>query len=826
MGVRGCHLPPASNVFRIGILSTYPSHAYSVGDYTVELYNSLVKLGYNSPAVEVIAIDGKRTPLAYASEVTVVIRREAEEDYEEAALYANRHLDVILCEHEFEFFGGQYGDFLFAFVHKLTIPIVYNLHTIPAPLTAQYIRHFEEILHTAAQVTVAMPSVCEDLQALGSQAPCTHIPHGVPTKPSKTLVRAKLADKMQGRRLLVSAGLASLNRGLECMLEALSEVVNVVPAALLVIVGSPEYPLAYAAELRTTVARLHLAEHVKIVEASPSQEEQLSLAEWLSLAEVVVAPYVDPDLVPPGVLPMAMGMGASVIATESRYAKHLCEHPATPGHSQDPAACVLVPSGSPGALAAAAVKLLTQRSRAAGVRKAAWRRTRDMAWPRVAAQRLVVLKRVHENDAVRVQVQRRVAAAAGGGNGDDKAAALTGWVQGLRQRVLSEGLALLRSSAVSTFRQDPRAPPAPRELTLEPLLEVLASPYPRKGLSQAYCAAIVQALSAGGLLFARWLPAPQKLHVIVDARGRFFCSNRLLVLHGDLSSGAVFHNKPEGGLVFGKGVLYTGAVVEFTHQGQRHRVPVQGNVTHWGHKVANDKVTFKLVKNIVLPDGTLVGQVTQTYGVWEGLQEVHFSMNFTIAPAIVGLGKVALVTAMDAMSKLHGGLVYDRLYTMGEDERLTTPSVRDPQAALFSRPGDDDMTLKWYALTNSFGDMGIFTVLVNATNFRSLDHQDYEEKEGRFNHVSGRYYYGDERLKGSFVIHERKWLVGTVQLDFIQDYDEIFYHDADYFGIDITTPKVLQKVLRGISIYHYHLPLEGREEKIVRQWLKLHGVTV
>eukprot|EP00897_Mesotaenium_endlicherianum_P003227 jgi/Mesen1/2932/ME001754S01928 len=686
------HLSSRIAPLRIGILSTYPPQPCGIGEFASSIAKGLLGLRPVPPDVRILVIDSVDTPLPYTSEVALVIRKEEIDDYIRAADYANANFDVILCQHEFGIYGGQYGDLLFALVKRLAIPVVFSMHTLLTFHPAPYLRHLHEVL-ASGHVHVVMPSVCGQLADVYPGVECSHVQHGIQPLPSKQTVRERFSKLIKGRPLIVSGGLISPTKGLEHMVEGMRQVARAVPDALYLIVGQqhPGVQSAYIQGLQARVARHKLQQHVSFVS---EYQEQLQLAEWFVLADVVVVPHLDLEQVSSGTLSMAMGVGAAVVSTHFRYAQHLCGDGV---------------AGADGVAQAAVARM----------KEAAWRRTRSMTWAAVAAKTLDVCNRAVEahrarsgssnigsgGDSGKTQGRGEMVASGGsggGGSGDGDgdgegselvvaAASGDAWGRGARQALLAEGLARVRAYVDAGVR----------ELNIAQLVPTLELPTRGRGLTHAYAARLVRALSKDGLTCARWLPAraapaaaagsgggsaatTSHFWVTVDPNGRFFASNGLLVLHGDLAVGTVFHARPERGLIIGRGVLYSGSFARFLYGGVSHEVRLQEHVNDWGHDEVGRTVFLWFSSRLTSSDNTTIGTCTYTYQMTAGQQGLDVTVAFNVWPS-VHVPDVEIIVGMDYMSKIHKGLVFDRFYKVpaGEDGDVAVKVAEQSSSDLF-----------------------------------------------------------------------------------------------------------------------------------------------
>jgi len=104
----------------------------------------------------------------------------------------------------------------------------------------------------------------------------------------------------------------------------------------------------------------------------------------LQAADLYVTPYLNMAQVTSGTLAYAVAVGKPVISTPYVHAREILAD----GHG------VLVPAGDPDALAAASIELLSDDAKRQEIARAAYRRGRDMLWPRVVERSLALLHRM------------------------------------------------------------------------------------------------------------------------------------------------------------------------------------------------------------------------------------------------------------------------------------------------------------------------------------------------------------------------------------------------------------------------------------------------
>lgn len=207
----------------------------------------------------------------YPPMVGLEIRQDSPGDYLAAADFINAGgYDVVCLQHEFGIFGGEAGAMILPLIAALKVPLVTTLHTVldqPAPAQR---RVMDAILAASARVIV-MARKGQDIliETYGADPErIAVIPHGIPDVPFEPCDAAKLRLGFEGRRVILTFGLISPNKGIETMIEAMPAVIAGAPDAVYVVMGATHPHLlreageAYRESLVDRVHKLGIEDHV------------------------------------------------------------------------------------------------------------------------------------------------------------------------------------------------------------------------------------------------------------------------------------------------------------------------------------------------------------------------------------------------------------------------------------------------------------------------------------------------------------------------------------------------------------------------------------
>lgn len=367
-------------------VSTYVPKRCGLATYTHHLRTSVrqaqMKKGAK-PADTVIAVVDPDEALDYDPSL-LRIRRNAREDYRDMARRLNDSpVTVVSLQHEFGIFGGDAGEYVLDFVRELRKPLITTFHTVLRSPEEPYRRIQEEIARRSDRILVMNRHAVERLveQYRVPKDKCTYIPHGTPSPvpEQREAMRAKLG--WSNRRVVMTFGLLSPNKGIELILEALPEVVRQIPDVLYAIVGQTHPQVkkaegeAYRERLRDMIRTQGLDRHVTMIDRYLSESE---LVRTLMACDLYVTPYPGMEQVTSGTLAYAVGLGRPVLSTPYAYARDLLS----------PYPELLIPYGDADAWARAITAHLSDPGRLQEWERKIRQIGKEMNWPRVGERHL------------------------------------------------------------------------------------------------------------------------------------------------------------------------------------------------------------------------------------------------------------------------------------------------------------------------------------------------------------------------------------------------------------------------------------------------------
>ncbi len=316
---------------KLAYIGTYPPRECGIGTFTMNLYNSMVTHDKTSKGLVegfIVAMNDHEQTFSYPEEVKQTIRQEHQRDYLEAVKFINLSgADVCILEHEFGIYGGQNGIYILPLLHRLEIPLIVTLHTIVKTPSYNERAVLQEICKMAQKVVVMSHKAIEFLTSIYNvdKDKIAFIEHGVPD----ILFNQELSKKefkLENKKLLLTFGIISRNKGIETVIKALPAVIEKHPEVLYMVLGKTHPNVLrhsgeeYRNYLQRLIKSLNLGDHVFFMNEFVNQKE---LFKYLSASDIYITPYLNEAQITSGTLSYAIGVGSAVISTPYWHASEL-----------------------------------------------------------------------------------------------------------------------------------------------------------------------------------------------------------------------------------------------------------------------------------------------------------------------------------------------------------------------------------------------------------------------------------------------------------------------------------------------------------------------
>jgi glycosyltransferase involved in cell wall biosynthesis len=385
-----------SDFRKIAFVGNYLPRKCGIATFTHDLRTAVQGALPRGQCVVISVSDGKED-YQYPEEVRFEIAEQTPEDYLRAAEYLNLlNVDVVSLQHEFGIYGGPSGSHILSLLRRLRMPFITTLHTILKQPSAEQRRVMQELTSLSSRLVVMSDvgrAILNETYGVPERK-IDVIPHGIPDMPFADPNFFKDQYSVEGRRVILTFGLLSPNKGIEKMIEALPRIVAEFPDVVYIVLGAThpnlvrEHGEAYRESLQALAERLGVSENVRFFNQFVELEE---LKGFLGAADIYVTPYLNEAQITSGTLAYAFGCGKAVVSTPYWHAEELLAD----GRG------VLVPFSDPEAMSREINGLLHDEGRRHAMRKRAYLASREMVWEKTAQRYLATYDAARKNRSER-----------------------------------------------------------------------------------------------------------------------------------------------------------------------------------------------------------------------------------------------------------------------------------------------------------------------------------------------------------------------------------------------------------------------------------------
>jgi glycosyltransferase involved in cell wall biosynthesis len=373
----------ASEIQKLAFVGDYLPRKCGIATFTADLCESVAAEFPETECfvVPVTDVDGSYD---YPQRVRFEIAEQDLSSYQRAADFLNiANVGAVSLQHEFGIFGGPAGGHVLALLRPLKMPIVTTLHTILRQPGPEHRRVMQELTALSTRLVVMTQHGRQMLEEIYEIAPdkIDVIPHGIPDMPFVDPNFYKDKFGVEGKKVLLTFGLLSPNKGIEYVLEALPHILAEFPNLVYIILGATHPNLlrekgeTYRFSLERLAKKKKVEKNVIFYNQFVEIEE---LKEFIGAADIYITPYLNEAQTTSGTLAYAFGAGKAVISTPYWHAAELLAEERG----------VLVPFSDSKAIAREVLNLLHDEPRRHLLRKNAYMLGREMIWSNVARQYL------------------------------------------------------------------------------------------------------------------------------------------------------------------------------------------------------------------------------------------------------------------------------------------------------------------------------------------------------------------------------------------------------------------------------------------------------
>jgi glycosyltransferase involved in cell wall biosynthesis len=376
----------------VAVIGNYLPRQCGIATFTMDLVE-----GLSAEAPDIYcwaaAMNDKPEGYPYPEKVQFEINQNKLTDYSVASQFLNiSQTDIVCLQHEYGLFGGPAGSHLLNLLGDLRMPVVTTLHTVlkdPAPEYRAVMCKLSDLSDKLVVMSRKAADFLKDIYAVPEDK-IVFIHHGIPDTPFIDPSFYKDKFGVEGKKVLLTFGLLSPNKGIENVLQALPAVIKKHPDVVYIILGATHPHIlklhgdAYRIKLQQLVHKLHIGENVIFQNRFVELKE---LCEFLGIADIYITPYLEEAQITSGTLAYAMGTGKAVISTPYWYATEMLAE--NRGR--------IVPFHNPDAMAEQIIDLMDNDVDRHAMRKKAYMFSRDAVWKEVSRKYLQVFREVQLN---------------------------------------------------------------------------------------------------------------------------------------------------------------------------------------------------------------------------------------------------------------------------------------------------------------------------------------------------------------------------------------------------------------------------------------------
>ncbi len=367
-----------SDLTKIAFVGDYLPRKCGIATFTHDLRGAVASV--SEAQCVVVPVDDIAGGYDYASEVSFQIPEQEIDAYRCAADFLNfSKVDVVSLQHEFGIYGGLGGSHILAFLRDIRVPVVTTLHTVLSEPDATQRRVMEQLTQHSTRLVVmterSRETLCKTYGVPESKVDL--IAHGIPGAPYGNSSRFKEQFGVEGKRVALTFGLLSPNKGIEYVLKAIPDVVREFPDFIYLILGATHPSLIrsegerYRISLERMAKELGITKNVSFYNRFVELDE---LTEFIGAADLYITPYLNVAQAVSGTLAYAFGCGQAVISTPYWHAEELLADNRG----------VLVPFADSDAISRETIALLSDDGRRQSMRDRAYALGREMLWSHVA----------------------------------------------------------------------------------------------------------------------------------------------------------------------------------------------------------------------------------------------------------------------------------------------------------------------------------------------------------------------------------------------------------------------------------------------------------
>ena len=316
---------------KILFISTFPKRECGIATFCQDMFLAL-KAQFDEPfEFEICALhEGSSDLNFYPPEVTHVLNTLDIDSYFKVAddINKDKNISVIVVQHEFGLFGGEYGKDLLTFLFSVEKPISIIFHTVlpePNPELKEVVVRILSLVSSVIVMTENSAFLLSEYYG-ADYSKINVIPHGTHAVSWDDQNSLKKKYGLENKLVLSTFGLISSNKNIETAVKALPEILDEFPNVVYLVLGKTHPKVLetegeqYRNKLEVLIKELNIEDHFIFVNRYLDLPE---LLEYLKLSDLYLFTSKDPNQAVSGTFSYAMSCACPVISTPIAHAKEI-----------------------------------------------------------------------------------------------------------------------------------------------------------------------------------------------------------------------------------------------------------------------------------------------------------------------------------------------------------------------------------------------------------------------------------------------------------------------------------------------------------------------
>lgn len=230
---------PYADIDSVAVIGNYVPRQCGIATFTADLVQSL-SAESTDETCWAVAMNGRPEGYLYPDKVRFEINQKKLHEYRLAAEFLKiNKADVVCLQHEFGIFGGPAGSHILKLLAALRMPVVTTLHTVLTEPGEEYRKATMRLAELSDRLVVMSREAIDTLQRVYGVDPrkISFVPQGIPDMPFADPNYYKDQFDVAGRKVLLTFGLLSENKGIEYALRSLPKVIERFPDVVYIVLG-------------------------------------------------------------------------------------------------------------------------------------------------------------------------------------------------------------------------------------------------------------------------------------------------------------------------------------------------------------------------------------------------------------------------------------------------------------------------------------------------------------------------------------------------------------------------------------------------------------